>query len=331
MTWTAALGWLFAAYALLTGIYLVLENRRPQATLAWMLLFLVLPGVGLVVYVLFGRDRKAFSRERKLARQNLDATAGPLLAKLLSRQDEEILRLEGQSPVRRRLMSLVRRNYHSALTTRNQLVMQQDASVHYPSLVEDLKAARHSIHLQYYIWRNDPFTCELKEILIERALSGVEVRLLYDPLGSLFQLTGRYRRELVAAGVQLAPVSSLYRLHTISYRNHRKIAVVDGRVGYTGGMNIGQEHLDGGADFERWRDTQIRIAGEGAAVLQAVFLTDWYNATGEDLFGMARRPAALLLDDRFGSATGAPADALLCSRCHGGRGAQVSGPVRCAG
>src|ERR671912_2355915 len=84
MTWTAALGWFFATYALVTGIYIVLENRRPQATFAWMLLFLVLPGIGLVIYVLFGRDRKAFSRQSKLARQNLQETAAPLLKPLLA-------------------------------------------------------------------------------------------------------------------------------------------------------------------------------------------------------------------------------------------------------
>jgi uncharacterized membrane protein YeiB len=87
MTWSAAPGWFFAAYALLTGVYLVLENRRPQATLAWMLLFLALPGIGLVIYALFGRDRKAFSRQSKLLRQNLQETAAPLLEQLLAHQD----------------------------------------------------------------------------------------------------------------------------------------------------------------------------------------------------------------------------------------------------
>ncbi len=290
MTWTSALGWFFAAYALLTTLFIVLENRRPQATMAWMLLFLGLPGVGLAIYFLFGRDRKAFSRERKLVRQNLAATAGPLMAPLLQRQDGEIARLEGQSPIRRRLMSLVRRNSHSVLTTWNEVKIQQDASTHYPSLIADLKAARGSIHLQYYIWRNDRFTRELKQVLLERARSGVAVRLLYDPFGSLFQLTPSYRRELEEAGARIEPVSGLSRIHTISYRNHRKIAVIDGRVGYTGGMNIGQEHLDGGPGFERWRDTQVRIEGEGAAVLQAVFMTDWYNATREDLFAPEEFP-----------------------------------------
>jgi cardiolipin synthase len=291
MTWTAALGWFFAAYALLTGIFILLENRRPQATLAWMLLFLTLPGIGLVVYALFGRDRKAFSRQRKLARQNLQGTAAPLIEQLLARQDAEISRLETQSPVRRRLMSLVRRNSHSALTTRNRVAIQQDAATFYPNLMEDLRKARQTIYLQFYTWADDAFTLELKAILIERAAHGVEVRLLYDPFGSLLRLTRRYRRELRAGGVHVVPVSALYWLHTISYRNHRKIAVIDGQVGYTGGMNIGQEHIDGGPSFDRWRDTQVRIEGEGAAVLQVVFLVDWYNATGEDLFAADRFPS----------------------------------------
>jgi cardiolipin synthase len=268
-----------------------MENRRPQATLAWMLLFLTLPGIGLAVYALFGRDRKAFSRQRKLARQNLEGTAAPLLRQFLARQDEEIGRLETQSPVRRRLMSLVRRNSHSALTTRNRVAIQQDASTFYPNLMEDLRKAQRTIYLQFYTWADDAFTRELKAILIERAANGVEVRLLYDPFGSLLRLTRRYKHELSRGGVRSAPVSALYWLHTISYRNHRKIAVIDGQVGYTGGMNIGQEHIDGGPTFDRWRDTQVRLEGEGAAVLQVVFLVDWYNATGEDLFAADRFPS----------------------------------------
>lgn len=291
MTWTAALGWFFAAYALLTGMFILLENRRPQATLAWMLLFLTLPGIGLVIYALFGRDRKAFSRQSKLARQNLEGTAAPLIGQLLARQDAEISRLETQSLVRGRLMSLVRRNSHSALTTRNRVAIQQDASTFYPSLMDDLRKAQRTIYLQFYTWADDAFTRELKGILIERAAHGVEVRLLYDPFGSLFRLRRRYRRDLTEAGVHVAPVPALYWLHTISYRNHRKIAVIDGQVGYTGGMNIGQEHLDGGPTFDSWRDTQVRLEGEGAAVLQVVFLVDWYNATAEDLFAADRFPS----------------------------------------
>jgi len=284
MTWTAAVGWFFTGYALLTGIFLLLENRRPQATLAWMLLFLSLPGVGVLVYVLFGRGRKAFSKQSKLLMQDIEGNIRPLLEPILERQDAEISRLEGHSASRRKLMMLVRRNSRSGLSRRNRVQIQQDAAVFYPSLIEDMKAARHSIHLQYFIWAADPFTEILKRILIEKARAGVRVRLLYDPIGSQAHLSRAYIEELRAAGAEIAPTSPPYQFHTISYRNHRKITVIDGRIGYTGGMNIGQEHLDGGKGFDSWRDTQVRIEGEGAALLQAVFMVDWYNAVRENLF-----------------------------------------------
>ena len=110
-----------ALYALVTGVFLVSENRRPQATLAWMLVLISLPGIGLVIYLLFGRHRKAFAEQSKLLRQDLEADAKPLLATILSRQDVEIAQLEGESTSRRKLMMLVRRNSHSALTARNQV------------------------------------------------------------------------------------------------------------------------------------------------------------------------------------------------------------------
>jgi cardiolipin synthase A/B len=279
-----------ALYALVTGIFLISENRRPQETLAWMLAFFFAPGIGILVYFLFGRNRKAFSKESKLLRQDLEASALPVLSPILSRQDEVITRLEGESASRRKLMMLVRRNSHSALTRRNSVKIKQDAAEFYASLIEDIEAARHSIHLQYFIWGADPFTERLKEILAAKARAGIEVRLLYDPVGSLGHLTHAYVRDMRAAGVRMAPTSPLYRLHTISYRNHRKITVIDGAIGYTGGMNIGQEHLDGGKGFASWRDTQLRIVGEGAAVLQAVFMVDWYNAVRENLFSDAYYP-----------------------------------------
>ncbi len=280
-----------AAYALVASVYLLLENRRPQATLAWMLVLFFAPGIGLLIYLFFGRDRKAFSRQSRLLMQDLEASAQPLLAPILSRQDAEIARLEGGSVSRRRLMRLVRHNSQSALTRRNEVEILQDAATFYPRMMDDMNGARQSIHLQYFIWGADEFTGRLKEILIAKASAGVEVRLLYDPLGSRAHLSRAYIRDLTAAGVQMAPTSPLYWLHTISYRNHRKITVVDGAIGYTGGMNIGREHLSGGKGFDSWRDTQVRIVGEGAAALQTVFTVDWYNAVRENLFDARYYPA----------------------------------------
>jgi len=274
---------LLAVYALGVSVFLIMENRRPQSTLAWMLVLFFAPGIGLLVYLFFGRDNKAFSKRRKLLMQDLDANARPLLAPIRSRQDAELAALENASFSCKKVATLVRRNSLSALTSRNCVEIQQNAAKFYPSLVADIKAARQSIHLQYFIWRMDPFTDNLKQILIEKAQAGVEVRLLYDPIGSQTH-GGRSVGKMRAAGIQTAPTSPLYRLHTISYRNHRKITVIDGAIGYTGGMNIGQEQLDGGKGFDSWRDTQVRVVGESAAILQAVFMVDWYNAVGENLF-----------------------------------------------
>jgi cardiolipin synthase len=281
-----------ALYALVATVFLIRENRRPQATLAWALVFFFAPGIGLLAYFFFGRDRKAFSRQSRLLRQDLEPNARPLLAPVLSRQDAEIARFEGGSASRSRLMRLVRHNSLSTLTGRNRVEILQDAAVFYPRMMEDISAAASSIHLQYFIWRADGFTDRLKEILTARVRAGVEVRLLYDPLGSRAYLGRAHIRDMTAAGVRMAPTSPLYWLHTISYRNHRKITVIDGEIGYTGGMNIGHEHLSGGKGFDSWRDTQVRIVGEGAATLQTVFMVDWYNAMKENLFEARYYPRA---------------------------------------
>jgi cardiolipin synthase len=277
-------------YIVVAVPFLVIENRRPQATLAWTLAFVFLPGLGLLAYVLFGRNRKAFAKQSKLLRQDLEANAKPVLSEILARQDEEIKRLEDESGSGIKLMMLVRRNSNSALTRRNTVEILQDAARFYPRLMEDIAAARHSVHLQYFIWGSDEFTERLKDLLVERARDGVEVRLLYDPLGSYAHLSRRYMKALTAAGVRVAPTAPLWRLHTISYRNHRKITVIDGAVGYTGGMNIGREHLSGGKGFKSWRDTQLRIEGQAAAAMQAVFAVDWYNAVREKLLVPAYFP-----------------------------------------
>jgi phospholipase D-like protein len=142
-------------YVLAMGVFLISENRRPQATLAWLLVFFFAPSVGVLIYILFGRDRKAFSKQSRLLKQDLEPTAVPLLSPLLSQQDAELARLKDESPSHRKLMVLVRRNSRSALARRNLVEIQQNAAVFYPSTVEDMKAARHSIHLHYFIWRAD--------------------------------------------------------------------------------------------------------------------------------------------------------------------------------
>jgi cardiolipin synthase len=270
-------------YSAAAAVFMVMQNRRPQATFAWLLLFIAVPALGVAIYVFFGRDQTGFSRARRLVRQELHGEIAPSLARIIDGQQRIIGELEAAKPAASRLLGLVRRSGHSTMTTRNHAEILQDASEKYPRLLKDLRTARHSIHLQYYVWGTDDFTEELRDVLVERAKAGVAVRILYDPVGCFFRLKRRYVRELKAAGAQVVPSSQIYLIHTLTYRNHRKIAVIDGRVGYTGGMNIGKEHLSGGGAFKHWRDTHLRLVGEAAIVLQAIFVIDWRNATGETL------------------------------------------------
>ena len=136
---------LLALYALVMSIFVITENRRPQSTLAWILVLFFTPGIGLLIYLFFGRDNKAFSKRSKLLMQDLDANARPLLSPILSRQNSELARLSNANPAGKKLSMMVRRNSRSALTTRNRIEIQQDAATFYPSLIEDLKTARGSI------------------------------------------------------------------------------------------------------------------------------------------------------------------------------------------
>src|SRR5690606_9195918 len=150
----------------------------------------------------------------------------------------------------------------------------------YPRLLADIKAATHSINLLYYEWASDSFTERLAALLAEKVSQGVQVRILYDPVGSFTMLSWRYVREVRRSGVRMHPFSPLHQLHTLSYRNHRKIAVIDGRIGYSGGLNMTEKHLTGPDGFTGWRDTHARVTGEAVEILQSVFATMWHNTTG---------------------------------------------------
>ena len=291
--WSTVVAVAVGGYALAVAIFLIRENRTPQSTFAWLLLLLVFPFGGLVIYVMFGRDRHAFSRERSLTKL-FEGTA--LADRAKSVVAEQPARLEGfarQHPEGARLASMLWASAQSPLTFGNHLEILQDAKEKYPRLLSDLREATRSIHLLYYEWASDAFTEEVAEVLAQRVAAGVRVRILYDPLGSLMILSRRYVRKMRARGIDMFPFAPLYLLHTLSYRNHRKIAVIDGRIGYSGGLNMTEKHLTGPKGFTGWRDTHARVTGEAIPILQTVFATVWQNTTGENLFEDANFPQAV--------------------------------------
>ncbi|HYN37903.1 MAG TPA: cardiolipin synthase, partial [Rhodospirillales bacterium] len=157
-------------------------------------------------------------------------------------------------------------------------------------LKQDLAGAQRFIHLQYFIWEQDRLTAEIVPILLERLQAGVEVRIMYDWMGCITFKKQELRQLAHAGAIVRADVTDLLR---INYRNHRKIVVIDGEIGYTGGMNVGQEYIDGGERFATWRDTHLRLTGQAVAGLERLFGSRWFEhkKDHEDLFTQKYMPA----------------------------------------
>jgi cardiolipin synthase A/B len=289
---------LIVAYIVGVVIYIIMENRSPQSTFAWLLLFLIFPLLGVVIYHFFGHGWRAFSKTKEIARQELGSEFLRDLKPIVDRQREYVDRIARERPAsaRKKLLRLVDRNSSSILTGCNQVEVLQNASEKYPRLLADIRAAQRYVHLNYYIWTEDSFTLQVKEALIERAKAGVEVRCLYDATGGA--LSKGYLGELTAAGVAIHPYleyRKLGHLHTINFRSHRKIVVVDGEIGYVGGLNLDKAQVEP-PGFKYWRDTHLRIVGEGAQGLQASFAISWFNTTGQKVVGPVYYPPVAVTD-----------------------------------
>ena len=286
--------WLFMfCYIIVVSVAIISDNRSPQATFAWLFLMLAFPIIGVLIYLFAGRTHKTFSRENKLARLELGSVWDKHYRPMAERQKAYMQKIAAEKPesYRHQLLNLVTHNSASLLTGYNKVEILQNATEKYPRLMEDIRNAKHSIHLMYYIWTEDDFTREVKDALIERSKAGVKVRCLVDQ--SSFVVSKEYQAELKAAGVEYLPYlvyKRLNSLHNANYRSHRKIAVIDGKIGFVGGMNLDREQLPGIHPLGFWRDTHLRFEGEAALALQAGFAISWFNTTGEKITDDAYYP-----------------------------------------
>ncbi len=280
MYWSLVFSAIYATYAIGVTIFLIMDRRSPNSTIAWLLFLLTFPVVGLAIYVLTGRSWKAFSRENYYVRKDIGRDVIAQMMRVIPPPREPIAMLrEREIPIYNRLLQLGLRNSYAIVTTNNHVEILQDAEAMYPLLLEDLKRAQHSIHLEFFSWGTDEVMDAFDAVLEEKARAGVEVRLLFDAVGSFFMFKRARRKRLRAAGVEVTTFSPVLRVHTISYRNHRKITVIDGVTGYVGGMNMGKEHVEGMGKYTAWRDTHLRLEGEAVRVLQAQFVSHWYHAS----------------------------------------------------
>ncbi|MET3683371.1 cardiolipin synthase [Alkalibacillus flavidus] len=266
--------------AVLIGFIIFIENRDPSQTLNWILVFAAFPVLGFFFYLIFGRNYQ--KRKRYDEKQEQDEEAFSKIEGKRPIQEEELNQMGDHQKM---FFRLAHHLGSSPVSFGSDTWVLTNGSEKFSKLLEALKEARHHIHLEYYIVRHDEIGQEIKDILIEKAKEGVEVRFLYDAVGS-WQLSEGYKHDLREAGVHLkafAPVKLPFIGNRINFRNHRKIVVVDGEQGFMGGLNIGDEYLGRTAQFGEWRDTHLYVRGEAVRTLQLIFLQDWYYETNESL------------------------------------------------
>jgi cardiolipin synthase len=275
------LAFVYGLTLLLIRWVLLTRRRHPISSTAWILTIVLLPYLGGVLFLFFGINRV---QRRKRRRRAILAAMGPHRPQL---QDCTVAIDEcpDLNETQRRIARLVARVEGSPLTRGNEITLLNDTNVALRRIEEAIIAAERSVHLEYYIWQPDKTGMRIRDLLIERARSGVKVRFLYDGLGSM-RLTRKFLRLLVEGGATVSPFvpgRNFRERWSINLRSHRKIVVVDGQVGFTGGMNIGDEYLGRNKYLGYWRDTHLRVLGPSVLQLQQVFLEDWYYATGEEI------------------------------------------------
>jgi cardiolipin synthase len=285
-------------FALLTNfIYLIsvisilsiifMERKNPQTTIAWVMVIVFLPVVGVLLYLVLGTSgalTRLFRRRMKKRSAFTDEYSKLLYSQLKQGAER---RIKFSSERMERCLDIVRMHLaqsSSLYTTNNDIRIFVDARSHYQDLFDEIRKARYHINVEYFIIQNDEVGRKLVELLAEKAREGVDVRLLYDEFGS-FRTNIRFFDPIVQSGGKVCRfyTTRLANLLSVNHRNHRKIVVIDGRVGYTGGMNIGREYMGLRKNTSPWRDTAIKLWGGSVAMLQIRFLLDWTFCAPNDL------------------------------------------------
>ncbi len=264
---------------LILGIVLVViaDDGDPGRKLAWLLVITFIPVLGIILYLLFGinlRHHWIFDRKHARFRSLFEKEASPRLLQILYGTDT----LSEVKEYYRQFSTMLGTMPSCAVTDGNDFELITEGSRKFELLMADLAAAKHSIHMEYFHFGNDKGSKAIREMLMEKASEGVEVRFIHENIAN-FPIPGRYYAKMRKAGVEVIrftnPRSHILALTTmLNYRNHRKIVVIDGKIGYTGGMNINDNY------FHRWRDTHMRITGPAVASLQYIFMDSWITGGG---------------------------------------------------
>ena len=263
-------GLLYIGYALIVVvavaaiIHVLMDNRQPAKTMAWVLVIGFLPIVGVVFYLFFGINHR---KERIVSQSQMDELTKRSMLSFVGQHNFRV-------PERQKPLVDLFVNQNLALPFKdNQIDIMTDGYAFFPELLKDIAAATHHVHINMYIIEDDPLGRLVADSLMAKARQGVKVRLIYDDVGC-WRVDSRFFEQMREAGVEVAPflpVRFPSFTSKVNYRNHRKIIVIDGRVGYIGGMNTARRYVS-----TKWRDTMLRVQGGVVYALQRAFLVDWY-------------------------------------------------------
>ena len=249
-------------------VHVLMDNRQPVKTMAWAMVIYFVPVAGLVLYLFFGLNTR---REKLISQRSLDQLTRRSMLGFVDQTDMQV-------PERYKQMVELFVNENSSLPFKNNKVeLFTNGYSFFLSLIADIGRARHHIHVDVYIFENDALGRLVRDVLIDKARQGVEVRVIYDDVGS-WSTDSEFFEQMRDAGVEVSPflpVRFPQFAGKVNYRNHRKIFVIDGEVGYVGGYNIATRYVKG-RDGMSWRDTMVRLTGNGVYGIQCTFLIDWY-------------------------------------------------------
>lgn len=255
-------------------ITVILENRNPFRTSAWVLLVGFIPFLGLIAYIIFGQ------KQRKLYRIN------KFYYKRLQRRPKHLSLKQEESPIDlarlpwQKVINLAENNAQAMLLSLDNSTVYTEGKAFYQELLHDIDQASMHIHIQAYIFDDDEIFTQLCQALVKQSRKGVDVRIIYDYVGSYNMPQSKWQ-HLSQEGIMVypfLPVRLPLLSSTVNYRNHRKICIIDGHIGYIGGMNFAKRYQEGN-QLGMWRDTHFRLEGDAVSALQSGFLMDWYTVS----------------------------------------------------
>ena len=277
MNWNLIGGSLYVLIVILVCLRVIFETHSTNKTLAYLLLCLFMPIFGMIFYLVFGIN---YWRIRKYRKKSVaDTKILQHLAKDSQVYKESSINIADEAVQQNaELVSMVLKDLGSPLTRNNQVQLLVNGEEKFPEMLTAIRAAKHHIHLEYYIYEYDTIGKELIELLITKAKEGVEVKFIYDDFGSP-GIKKNTEKEMVEAGIAISPFHKVHfylLANRINYRNHRKIVVIDGCTAFVGGINVSDKYING-ADTKKlfWRDTHIRLDGPAVYYLQYLFISDW--------------------------------------------------------